>query len=114
VVYDGVGKATFEGSLSSLRPRGMLVSFGNASGAIPEFKPLILSQKGSLFLTRPTLWHYTATPGELRARSDDLFRWIAAHELDVRIGHTYRLEQAGEAQRALEMRQTTGKVVLLT
>jgi NADPH2:quinone reductase len=113
VVYDGVGKATFEGSLNSLRPRGMLVSFGNASGAIPEFKPLILSQKGSLFFTRPTLGHYTATPAELRARSDDLFNWIKAHELNVRIGATFPLAKAAEAHRALEGRATTGKVLLL-
>lgn len=113
VVYDGVGKATFEGSLGSLRPRGMLVSFGNASGAIPEFKPLILSQKGSLFFTRPTLAHYTATPVELRTRSDELFRWIAAHELNVRIGAKYPLKQAADAQRALESRWTTGKVILV-
>lgn len=113
VVYDGVGKATFEGSLGSLRPRGMLVSFGNASGAIAELKPLVLSQKGSLFFTRPTLAHYTATPAELRSRSDDLFRWVSAHDLTVRIGATYPMRQAADAHRALESRQTTGKVLLL-
>lgn len=113
VVYDGVGRATFEGSLNALRPRGMLVSFGNASGAVPEFKPLVLSQKGSLFFTRPTLAHYTATPAELRARSGDLFRWIEAHELNVRIGATYPLRSAAEAHRALEGRATTGKVLLI-
>jgi NADPH2:quinone reductase len=113
VVYDGVGKATFEGSLNSLRPRGMLVSFGNASGPIAEFKPLVLSQKGSLFFTRPTLAHYTATPAELRHRSDELFRWMGAHELNVRIGATFPLTRAAEAQAALEGRATTGKVLLL-
>jgi NADPH:quinone reductase len=113
VVYDGVGKATFEGSLNSLRPRGMLVSFGNASGAIPEFKPLILSQKGSLFFTRPTLAHYNASTAEMRARSTDLFNWIAAHELNVRIGASYPLNAAAEAHRALESRATTGKVLLV-
>lgn len=113
VVYDGVGKATFEGSLNSLRPRGMLVSFGNASGAIPEFKPLILSQKGSLFFTRPTLAHYTATAAELRQRSSDLFAWIAGRELKVRIGATYPLTKAADAHRALEGRETTGKVLLV-
>lgn len=113
VVYDGVGKSTFDGSLNSLRPRGMMVTFGNASGAIPEFKPLILSQKGSLFITRPTLNHYTATPAELRARSDDLFRWISAGKLNVRIGGTYPLAEAAEAHRTLEARQTTGKVLLV-
>lgn len=113
VVYDGVGKDTFEGSLSSLRPRGMMVSFGNASGAVPPFSPLILSQKGSLFFTRPTLGHYTATPAELRARSGDLFAWIAKGELKVRIGATYPLTAAADAHRALEGRGTTGKVLLL-
>jgi len=112
VVYDGVGKETFEGSLNSLRPRCMLVSFGNASGAVPPFAPLLLSQKGSLFFTRPTLGHYTSTPGELRARAGDLFRWIAAGELQVRIGARFPLVQAAEAHRALEGRATTGKVLL--
>jgi NADPH:quinone reductase len=113
VVYDGVGKATFEGSLDSLRPRGMLVSFGNASGAVPEFKPLLLSQKGSLFFTRPTLAHYTQTTAELQARAGDLFAWIARGELKVRIGATFPLSAAAEAHRALEGRATTGKVLLL-
>ncbi|MBI4624863.1 MAG: quinone oxidoreductase [Verrucomicrobia bacterium] len=113
VVYDGVGKETFEGSLNSLRPRGMLVSFGNASGAVPAFAPLLLAQKGSLFFTRPTLAHYTQTPAELRARADDLFAWIAAGALAVRIGATFPLAAAAEAHRALEGRGTTGKVLLL-
>ena len=113
VVYDGVGKDTFEGSLASLRPRGMLASFGNASGAVPPFAPLVLSQKGSLFFTRPTLAHYTLTPAELRARSDDLFGWIARGELKVRIGATFMLSAAADAHRALEGRATTGKVLLL-
>lgn len=113
VVYDGVGKATFEGSLNSLRPRGLLASFGNASGAVPEFKLLVLSQKGSLFVTRPTLAHYTATPAELRKRADDLFAWIADGSLQVRIGATFPLQAAGEAHQALEGRKTTGKVLLV-
>jgi NADPH2:quinone reductase len=113
VVYDGVGRETFEGSLNSLRPRGMLVSFGNASGAVPAFAPLLLSQKGSLFFTRPTLAHYTATPAELRARAGDLFSWMAAGSLVVRIGATFPLASAAEAHRALEGRATTGKVLLL-
>jgi NADPH:quinone reductase len=113
VVYDGVGKDTFEGSLNSLRPRGMLVSFGNASGAVPEFKPLLLSQKGSLFLTRPTLAHYTQTPDELRGRAGDLFAGIADGSLHVRVGETFSLENAAAAHRALEGRATTGKVLLL-
>jgi len=113
VVYDGVGKETFEGSLASLRPRGMLVSFGNASGAVPPFAPLVLSQKGSLFFTRPTLAHYTLTPAELRGRADDLFVWIASGGLSVRIGATFPLTAAADAHRALESRGTTGKVLLL-
>ena len=113
VVYDSVGKDTFEGSLASLRPRGMMVTFGNASGPIAPFSPLVLSQKGSLFLTRPTLGHYTATVEELQMRADDLFRWYAAGELKVRIGATFPLADAAEAQRALEGRGTTGKVLLI-
>ena len=113
VVYDGVGKETFEGSLASLRPRGMLVSFGNASGAVPPFAPLVLSQKGSLFFTRPTLAHYTLTPAELRGRAEDLFVWIASGGLSVRIGATFPLTAAADAHRALESRGTTGKVLLL-
>jgi NADPH2:quinone reductase len=113
VVYDSVGKDTFEGSLASLRQRGMMVTFGNASGPIAPFSPLVLSQKGSLFLTRPTLGHYTATVEELQMRTDDLFRWYAAGELKVRIGATFPLADAAEAQRALESRGTTGKVLLV-
>lgn len=113
VVYDGVGKETFDGSINSLRPRGMLASFGNASGAVPPFSPLILSQKGSLFFTRPTLTHYTLTPAELRARAGDLFAWIADGSLKVRVGATYPLTQAADAHRALEGRATTGKVLLV-
>ncbi|RFC51458.1 MAG: NADPH2:quinone reductase [Verrucomicrobia bacterium] len=113
VVYDSVGKDTFEGSLASLRPRGLLVSFGNASGPVPPFAPLLLSQNGSLFFTRPSLPHYIATPAELRARSGDLFKWIAAGSLQVRIGATFPLTAAADAHRALEGRGTTGKVLLL-
>lgn len=113
VVYDGVGKATFDGSLNSLRPRGLLASFGNASGAVPPFSPLLLSQKGSLFFTRPTLAHHTQTPAELRRRAGDLFAWIADGSLQVRIGATFPLTQAADAHRALEGRATTGKVLLL-
>ena len=114
VVYDGVGKDTFEGSLNSLRPRGLLASFGNSSGPVAPFSPLLLSQKGSLFLTRPTLAHYTRTTAELRSRTDDLFGWLAAGKLSVRIGAAFPLAEAAEAHRALEGRKTTGKVVLLT
>ena len=113
VVYDGVGKATFEGSLNSLRPRGMLVSFGNASGPVPEFKPLLLSQKGSLYFTRPTLAHYTLTRADLERRAAELFTWIAEGTLRVRIGATFPLAQAADAHRALEGRATTGKVLIV-
>ena len=113
VVYDGVGKATWEGSLASLRPRGLLASFGNASGPVPPVAPLVLSQRGSLFLTRPTLAHYVATPAELRARTADLFAWIADGSLRVRIGATFPLAGTADAHRALEARATTGKVLLL-
>jgi NADPH2:quinone reductase len=113
VVYDSVGKTTFEGSLQSLRPRGMFVSFGNASGPIAPFPPLVLSQHGSLFFTRPTLAHYAHAPAELRARSDDLFAWLAADRLSVRIGGTFPLASAAEAHRALEGRATTGKLLLV-
>jgi NADPH2:quinone reductase len=113
VVYDSVGKDTFAGSIDSLRPRGMMVTYGNSSGAVPEFAPLLLAQKGSLFITRPTLAHYTLTPSELRGRAAELFAWTASGALTVRIGATYPLAQAAEAHRALEGRQTTGKVLLV-
>ncbi len=113
VAYDSVGKDTFDGTLASLRPRGMFVSYGNSSGPVPPFAPLLLSQKGSLYFTRPTLAHYTQTPAELQARADELFRWIAAGELAVRVGATFPLAEAAAAHRALEGRQTTGKVLLL-
>ncbi len=113
VVYDSVGKDTFAGSIDSLRPRGMMVTYGNSSGAVPEFAPLLLAQKGSLFITRPTLAHYTLTPAELRGRAAELFAWAAEGSLNVRIGATYPLAQAAEAHRALEGRQTTGKVLLV-
>lgn len=113
VAYDGVGRNTFEGTLRSLRPRGMFVSFGNASGAVPPFAPLLLSQHGSLYFTRPTLTHYTLTEEELNARAGELFRWVEAGELNVKIGATFPLTAAAEAHRALEGRATTGKVLLL-
>lgn len=113
VAYDSVGKQTFEGTLDSLRPRGLFVSYGNASGPVPAFAPLVLAQKGSLYLTRPTLNHYIRTTEELRARVADLFAWVAAGQLKVRIGATFPLTSAGEAHRALEGRSTTGKVLLI-
>ncbi|MSU70927.1 MAG: quinone oxidoreductase [Opitutus sp.] len=113
VAYDAVGRDTFEGTINSLRPRGMFVSFGNASGPVAPFAPLLLAQKGSLYFTRPTLTHYTLTSAELQARVRDLFAWTTAGELRVRIGATYALAAAAEAHRALEGRATTGKVLLL-
>jgi NADPH2:quinone reductase len=113
VVYDGVGAATFDGGLELLRPRGMMVAFGNASGPPAPLDVLRLSRGGSLFLTRPTMGHYIASREELTGRTDDLFEWIAAGELDVRIGARFPLDQAADAHRALEGRQTTGKVLLI-
>jgi NADPH2:quinone reductase len=113
VVYDSVGKATFDKSLDSLMRRGMLVLFGQSSGAVPPCDPQILNRKGSLFLTRPTLNDYTATRDELLARANELFGWVASGELSVRIGAEFPLEKAGDAHRALSARQTTGKVLLI-
>lgn len=113
VVYDSVGAATWEKSLDSLRPRGMMVSFGNASGAVPPFQPLLLSQKGSLFLTRPTLWHYCASREELLWRAGDVLSWVQSGRLKIRIDRTFKLSEAAEAHRALESRATAGKVLLL-
>jgi len=113
VVYDGVGRSVFEKSLNCLAPRGMMVTFGNASGPVPAIEPLTLSQKGSLFLTRPTLVNYIATRGELEARAGDLFSWIAAGKLRVHVGAEFPLEKAADAHRALEGRRTTGKVLLI-
>lgn len=113
VVYDGVGRTTFEVGLDLLRPRGLMVTFGNASGPAPEISPLVLAQKGSLFLTRPTMAHYIATREDLLARTNDLFNWIEEGSLDVRIGAEYSLAEAGLAHQALEKRATTGKVLLI-
>lgn len=112
VVYDGVGASTFMKSLDLLRPRGMMVTFGNASGPPPDISPLLLSQKGSIFLTRPTMFHYLRTREELLARANDLFQWIADGSLEVRIGAEFNLADAADAHRALEGRKTTGKVLI--
>ncbi|MGH9504139.1 MAG: quinone oxidoreductase family protein [Terriglobales bacterium] len=112
VVYDSVGKTTFEKGLNVLRPRGMMVLFGGSSGAVPPFDPILLSQKGSLFLTRPSLTHYIATRAELEMRSNALFELIAAKKLKLRIEHVYPLQQAPQAHRDLEGRKTTGKLLL--
>ena len=113
VVYDSVGKATFTQSLDCLKPRGMMVSFGNASGAVPEFAPLILSQKGSLFLTRPSLAAYSSTREELEWRAGDVLKWIAEGKLKLHIHKTYKLSDAGQAHGDLEGRKTTGKLLLI-
>ncbi|MBX0330676.1 quinone oxidoreductase [Oscillochloris sp. ZM17-4] len=113
VVYDSVGKDTWEGSIDCLRPRGMMVSFGNASGAVPPVSPLILSTKGSLFLTRPTLWAYIATPEELAWRAGDLFGWMASGALSVRVDRSLPMAEAAAAHIALQSRATAGKVLLI-
>lgn len=113
VVYDGVGAATFDQGLDLLRPRGMMVAFGNASGPPPDISPLILASKGSLYLTRPTMRHYVGARPELLRRASDLFQWIGDGRLSVRIGAEFPLAEAASAHRALEGRSTTGKVILL-
>jgi NADPH2:quinone reductase len=112
VVYDGVGKATFDKDLNVLRPRGYLVLFGGASGAVPPFDLIKLSQKGSLYITRPTLGHYTATREELEWRAGEVMQWIVDGDLNLRIHHVYSLDEAQQAHRDLEGRKTTGKLLL--
>lgn len=113
VVYDGVGRATFDDSIASVRTRGTMVLFGAASGPVPPFDPMRLEQRGSLFLTRPSLRHYTAERDELLARSADVLGRVADGSLSVRIGGRYPLEQARQAQEDLAARKTTGKLLLL-
>jgi NADPH2:quinone reductase len=113
VVYDGVGKSTFDKDLNVLRPRGYLVLFGGASGPVPPFDLIRLSQKGSLFITRPTLKDYIATREELEQRAGDVLGWIAGGKLKLRIEHVYPLAEAAQAHRDLEGRKTTGKLLLI-
>ena len=113
VVYDGVGKDTFMGSLDCLAPRGYMVSFGNASGAVTQFNPGLLAVKGSLFLTRPTLFNYTATPEDLAAAARDLFAVVKKKVVKISINQTYPLREAAQAHRDLEARKTTGSTILL-
>jgi len=113
VVYDGVGKDTFQASLDSLAPRGMFVSFGNASGPVPAFEPGILSAKGSLFFTRPSLMAYTATREDLLASANALFEVVRSGAVKIEIHQTYPLKDAAKAHRDLEARKTTGSTVLL-
>jgi len=113
VVYDSVGQTTFDKSLDCLRPRGYLVLFGQSSGPVPPFDPGKLAAKGSLFLTRPSLAHYTLDRAELLQRANDLFTWTASGKLKLRMEKTFRMAEAAEAHRQLEGRKTTGKVILL-
>jgi NADPH2:quinone reductase len=113
VVYDSVGRTTFMKSLESLAPRGLLALFGQSSGTVPPFDAALLAQKGSLFLTRPSLAHYTATREELLWRAGEVFKWIDAGQLKLRIGKRFSLAEASEAHRQLEGRATTGKVLLM-
>src|SRR5215207_5144085 len=112
VVYDSVGKDTFDKSLKCLVPRGYLVLFGQSSGPVPPLDPQVLASGGSLFLTRPTLVHYATTREELLQRSDEVLGWVASGKLDIRVDRTYPLAEAGRAHQALAGRETTGKVLL--
>ncbi|MFO7300146.1 MAG: quinone oxidoreductase [Actinomycetes bacterium] len=113
VVYDGVGASTFEKGLTLLKKRGMMVTFGNASGVVPPVAPLELMRNGSLFLTRPMLYDYVAERADLERRASDVFRWIAAGDLQVRIGGRYTLDQVAQAQVDLASRKTTGKLIVV-
>jgi NADPH2:quinone reductase len=113
VVYDSVGATTFDKSLNCLKPRGYLVLYGASSGPVPPLDPQVLAAKGSLFLTRPSLGHYTADRTELLGRAGDLFKWMASGELQVRIDQTFPLAEAAEAHRYLEGRKTRGKLLLI-
>ncbi|HYK87274.1 MAG TPA: zinc-binding dehydrogenase, partial [Acidobacteriota bacterium] len=113
VVYDSVGRDTFEKGLNCLRRRGMIVLYGQSSGTVPPFDLNILNAKGSLYITRPSLGHYVATRDELDWRARDLFGWILEGKLKLRIDRTYPLRDAARAHEALETRQTTGKVLLI-
>jgi NADPH:quinone reductase len=113
VVYDSVGRTTFDASLDALAVRGTMVLFGQSSGPVPPFDPQVLNRKGSLYLTRPTLAHYVATRDELAARAGELLGWVADGSLRVRVGAEFPLGDAAEAHRALEARATTGKVLLI-
>lgn len=113
VVYDSVGKTTFEGSLACLRTRGLLALYGGSSGAVPPFDLIQLSTKGSLYVTRPTLKDYTATRTDLEQRAGDVLRWVSDGSLKLRLEHSYPLAEAAQAHRDLEARKTTGKVLLI-
>lgn len=113
VVYDSVGKTTFDGSLDSLAPRGTMVLYGQASGPVPPMDPQILNRKGSLFLTRPSLSYYISNRESLEKRAHDVLEWVVTGELKLRVEHTFPLRRAEEAHRKLEGRHTTGKLLLI-
>src|SRR3989475_1298624 len=113
VVYDSVGKDTFTGSLDCLQPRGLMVSFGNSSGAVPPFELVVLSQKGSLYLTRPTLVTHTSKREDLVATAKDLFDVVLSGKVKIDVNHRYALKDAAQAQRDLEARKTTGSTILI-
>jgi NADPH2:quinone reductase len=113
VVYDSVGKTTFDKGLNCLARRGMMVLFGQSSGPVAPLDPQVLNQKGSLFLTRPTIAHYAKPPAELVGRANEVLGWIGSGKLKLRIGHEFPLADAAEAHRQLEARQTSGKVLLI-
>ncbi|HVU21485.1 MAG TPA: zinc-binding dehydrogenase, partial [Rhizomicrobium sp.] len=113
VVYDSIGKDTWNGSLDCLAVRGMMVSFGNASGAVPAFEPGILSAKGSLYLTRPTLLHYTRNARELQETADDLFKVIESGAVKIQVNQRFKLADAAKAHEALHSRATTGATILI-
>jgi NADPH2:quinone reductase len=113
VVYDSVGATTFAKGLNCLKPRGLMALYGQASGPVGAFDPQILNNKGSLFLTRPSLGHYVPNRAELLARANDLLGWMAKGELDVRIDRTFPLAEAPAAHRYIEARKTKGKVLLI-
>jgi NADPH2:quinone reductase len=112
VVYDSVGKTTFDMSLNCLRPRGLMALFGASSGPVPPFDLTQLNSKGSLFVTRPSMWYYVATRAELEWRANDVLGWVAKGELKLRMEHLYPLDQASQAHADLEARKTTGKILL--
>ena len=114
MVYDAVGQATFSKGLNLLRPRGHMVNYGAASGPVAPVDPMVLMEKGSIYLSRPSLAHYAAVRAELEERSSAVFNMIASGKLKLRIGHRYRLEEAVQAHRDLKSRKTTGKLLLLT
>jgi NADPH2:quinone reductase len=112
VVYDSIGKGTFPASLDCLQQRGLFVTFGNASGPIPPFDPAILAQKGSLMMTRPTLFHFADTPENIRKMAGDVMKMIKSGDVKIEVNHKYSLREAARAHRDLAARKTTGSIIL--